>query len=211
MDTIKILLGVTVALLLGALGMSWKNFQQEERNAPKDELAEVRRQIEEIRLDQERLRLERDRIALGSTALPQTTVPAPTPAVPVIPMDASAEVPVVPDDLTPPEPDVLPPAPGPAIGDAEQRAQAIKNAPVVAKVTEWVDNKDIGTFATVEVVAAASVKQGTIVCLRRNAGILGRFKMGEITPEGAIANPMTQFGELKPKVGDELILEPVMP
>jgi hypothetical protein len=210
MDTIKILLGVTVALLLGALAMSWKNFQHDERNAPKDELAEVRRQIEEIRLDQERLRLERERIALGTTAVPKTASPMPEPAVPVIPMDAGSEPPAIPDDLVPPEPDVVPPAPGPAAGDADKRAQAIKNAPAVAKVTEWVDDKEIGTFATVEILSAASVKEGTIVCLRRNAGILGRFKMGEISPEGAIANPTTQFGELKPEVGDELILEPVV-
>ena len=210
MDTIKILLGVTVALLLGALGMSWKNFQHEERNAPKDELAEVKRQIEEIRLDQERLRLERERIALGTTVMPKTASPTLEPPVPVIPMDAGSQPPAIPEDLTPPEPDVPPPAPELATGNADQRAQAIKNAPAVAKVTEWVDNKEVGTFAAVRIVAPASVQVGTILCLRRNAGILGRLKVTDVAGEEAIASALTQFGELKPKVGDELILEPVV-
>lgn len=211
MDTIKILLGATVALLLGALAMSWKNFQHEERNAPKNELAEVRRQIEEIRLDQERLRLERERIALGTTTIPKPASPEPEPAAPVIPMDAGAEMPVMPEDLAPPEPDVPPPpAPGLDAGDTEKRAQAISSAPVVAKVAQWVDSKEVGTFAEIGIVSPASVQVGTILCLRRNAGILGRLKVTQVEANEAIASALTQFGELKPKVGDELILEPVV-
>ncbi|WP_193212408.1 hypothetical protein [Luteolibacter marinus] len=208
MDTIKILLSLTVALLLGALAMTWKDFRKQERETPKEELAEVRRQIEEIKLQQERLRMERDRVTLGTPAdvpskLPDATPPPATPPV-------AAES--IPDNLPVPEfadfPDETPPPAPPSTPDMEARAQAIKDAPVVARITEWVTDPQIGSFATIEIVDAASVPANTVLCLRRNSGILGRLKVNEISPEGAIAGAVSKFGAIKPEAGDELILEP---
>lgn len=210
MDTIKILLGITVALLVGALAMSWKDFRRDTREAPKEELAEVQRQIAEIQRQQELLKIERERILIGEVKVPETTIPDETPALPEATPDIveapPTEVPM-PEFTDPSELDLAPPVPSDE--DMEKRAEAIKNAPVVARISEWISDPDIGSFATLEIIDAASVQAGTTLCLRRNSGILGRLGVSEVTPEGALANAISQFGEIKPEVGDELILEPV--
>jgi hypothetical protein len=208
MDTIKILLGATVALLLGALAMSWKGFRQEERATPKSELSEIQRQIDEIRIEQERLKLERERLLLGETA-GIAPAPAAAPAAPPLPA-TPALVPDAPPAALPPPPADLSPA-APAAVDGDARARAIAAAPVVAKITEWVDDPQIGSFATLDVLVPPSVRSGTVLCVRRNSGILGRLKVGDVSAEGAIANAVSQFGGVKPAAGDELILEPAGP
>jgi len=207
MDTIKILLGVTVALLLGALAISWKGFQREQGQVPPSELAEVQRQIDEIRIEQERLKLERERVLLGEA---EGVAVAAAPASGVVGQSLPTPPPL--QESAPPaaaaKPAVDPPLV--AAGQDDPRARAIAAAPVVGKITEWVENPEIGSFATLEVVVPASVKAGAILCVRRNSGILGRLKVGEVSAEGAIANAGSEFGAVKPAAGDELILEPVV-
>lgn len=219
MDTIKILLGATVAVLLGALAMSWKNFRVQEKNEPDAELRKIETQIAEIRLEQERLRLERMRILTGE-------VPAAGPASEVVtdPADlpdtgASYQDEEVADatlrPATPVSPDLVPPAAGDTAAPSEdepvplanesQRADAIKNAPVVAKVGQWVDQE---SFAEIQVVDANVVKTDVILCVRRNSGILGRLKVGIVEGGDAIASATAAFAGPKPEAGDELIIEP---
>ncbi|QJE96261.1 hypothetical protein [Luteolibacter luteus] len=220
MDTIKILLGATVAVLLGALAMSWKNFKTEEKSAPDAELKKIETQIAEIRLEQERLRLERMRL-LGGAELP--VEPEAKPANPQdIPEtgatytdDTVAGGTTPPDALPPPPADMPPAAAGDTAAPAEespaplanetQRADAIKGAPVVAKVGEWVED---GAFAVVQVVDATVVKSGAILCVRRNSGILGRLKVGDVEGTEAVASATAAFPGPKPQAGDELIVEP---
>lgn len=212
MDTIKILLSLTVALLLGALAMSWKGFQQEQKETPKDELAEVQRQIDQIRVERERLKLERERLLLGEVGGRSSTLPAPmrdpvpVPAVP--PVEVIPEVAAPPAALPPPPADPAPADPAaPAPAGSEERAKKIAAAAAVAKIAEWVDSPELGSFATIE-VKDASLKAGEVICVRRNSGILGRLKVSEVTPEGGIANAVGQFPGIKPQAGDELIREP---
>jgi hypothetical protein len=208
MDTLKILLAATVALLLGALAMSWKGMRQEVRATPKAELAELQRQIDEIRLEQERLKLERERLLLGETAGLAPT-PAALPAAPLQPATPALAPEAPSAALQPPPAEPSPAAPTALDGDA--RARAIAAAPVVATITEWVDDPQIGSFATLDIRVAPSVQSGTVLCLRRNSGILGRLKVSELSDEGAIATAVSQFGGVKPAAGDELILEPAGP
>lgn len=207
MDTIKILLSLTVALLLGALAMSWKGFQQEQKETPKSELAEVQRQIEQIRVERERLKLERERLMLGDVGGSSSTLPAPmrapVPVPPVPPMEAEPAAEAPPAALPPPPAD----EPVPELPGMDERAKIIAAAPVVAKITEWVEDPQLGAFGTIEVKDPA-LKAGTVICVRRNAGILGRLKVSEVTPEGGIANAVGQFPGVKPAAGDELILPP---
>lgn len=211
MDTIKLLLTVTVALLVGALAMSWKNFRHQERETPRAELAEIQRQIQEIELENERLRLQNERIVHGEpeTMLATPEAPTETPAPIVELSDAAAELaanrpaldfPAFPDDTEP----SIPSAPG----GSEERALAIRNAPAVAKISEWVIDPQIGSFATLEVLDAEKVVKGSILNIRRNSGILGKLKVNDIMAEGAIAGALTDFGALTPEVGDELIFDP---
>ena len=208
MDTIKILLSLTVALLLGALAMSWKGFQQDQKETPKSELAEVQREIEQIRVERERLKLERERLLMGDLAGRAAAVPDP------VPVPNYTEVPplaVIPEPSYDAPPAALPPPPAnppPAVlAGGDDRAKKIAAAAVVAKITEWVEDPQLGSFATIEVKDPA-LRVGVTICVRRNSGILGRLKVAEVTPEGGIANAMGQFPGVKPKVGDELILEP---
>lgn len=222
MDTIKILLGATVAVLLGALAMSWKNFRQEEKNAPDAELKRIETQIAEIRLEQERLRLERMRIQSGElppAAAPETvTDPAAIPDTGASFGEESVADAGTPPDALPPPPADMPPAdagaavapvPGedaPApLANETQRADAIKNAPVVAKVGQWVD---ADAFAVIQIVDANAAKSGAILCVRRNSGILGRLKVGDVEGGEAIASATAAFPGPKPQPGDELIVEP---
>ena len=211
MDTIKILLGMTVALLLGALAMSWKGFQQEQQSAPKDELAQLQREIEQIRKEREMLSLERERLLLGDLAGRAAAVPDPLPApVPDV-ADAPmvADVPAIPEvvPLLSAPPEANPPPAIAAAPGGDERAKKIAAAAVVAKITEWVEDPQLGAFATIEVKDPA-LKAGSVICVRRNSGILGRLKVAEVTPEGGIANAMSQFAGVKPQAGDELIVEP---
>jgi hypothetical protein len=221
MDTIKILLGATVAVLLGALAMSWKNFRVQEKNAPDEELRKIETQIAEIRLEQERLRLERMKILNGEPPAAEpapegVTDPADIPDTGASYGDESVADATTPPDAVPPAPANMPPAPAgnasspgddgsaPPV-DETRRADAIKNAPVVAKVTQWVDD---GAFAVVQVVDANAAKTGAILCVRRNSGILGRLKIGDVEGGEAIASATAAFPGPKPQPGDELIVEP---
>lgn len=210
MDTIKILLGITVALLVGALAMSWKDFRQDVRDTPKKELAEVQRKIAEIEQERKLLQEEKDRMMGGLPLAPKAS-PSEAPVIPeVAPQDVPDTGAVFGEDVPPQE--AVPESPDrPAVPSAEERAKAIAAAPVVAKLTEWVEDPNLGVFATLQVIDAATVKAESVLCVRRGSGILGKLKVSEVTPEGALASPVAVFGEVKPKAGDELIVEPVVP
>lgn len=209
MDTIKILLSLTVALLLGALAMSWKGFQQDQKETPPSELAEVQRQIDQIRVERERLKLERERLMLGNVGGGSSTLPAPMRAP--VPVPAVPPMEVIPEAPAEAPPAALPPPPAdepvPALPGMDERAKKIAGAAAVAKITEWVEDPQLGSFATIE-VKDPELKAGTVICVRRNNGILGRLKVAEVTPDGGIANAQGQFPGVKPVVGDDLILEP---
>lgn len=207
MDTIKVLLGMTVALLVGALAMSWKNFRQEVRDTPKKELAEVQRQIAEIEQQRKLLQEEKDRMMQGMPLTPKATPPGATPAIPeVAPQSVPETGAVFGQDL--PSQEATPETPDKPAADPADRAKAIAAAPAVAKITEWVEDPNLGAFATLQVIDATAVKAESVLCVRRGTGILGKLKVSEVTPEGAVASPSAVFGDVKPKVGDEVIVEP---
>jgi len=218
MDTIKILLGMTVALLVGALAMSWKNFRQDVRETPKKELAEVHRQIAEIEQQRKLLQEEKERMMQGLPLSPQATAGG-SPAIPdAVPQIAPQDVPetgaVFGDDVPTPEttPAATPEVPDrPLAASPENRAKAIAAAPVVAKIKEWAEDPKMGTFVTIQVIDTGAVKPETVLCVRRGTGILCKLKVGEVDGGEALVNPMAVFGDVKPKVGDELIVEPVAP
>jgi hypothetical protein len=206
MDTIKIMLGMLVALLVGALAMSWKGFRQEVRDTPKKELAEVQRQIAEIEQQRKQLQDEKERMMLG-TPLAQKA-PAEAPAVPEVAPQEVPDTGAVFDDGAPPQ-EAAPRTPEkPVAQDPAERAKAIASAPAVAKLTEWVEDPNLGAFATLEVIDPAAVKAGAVLSVRRGTGLLGKLKVNEVAPEGALASPTAVFGDVKPKGGDELIVEP---
>jgi hypothetical protein len=89
-----------------------------------------------------------------------------------------------------------------------RRARMISDALLVGRIKEYVEDAQYGGFVTFEVLMPEQIQTGVIVAIRRKTGILGQLKVSDITPEGAIANPLPGFGPVKPQVGDELILPP---
>jgi hypothetical protein len=214
----KFLLGATIALLLGALAVSWQGMKTGVRNTPPDELARLEKQIKELRAETDRFRLEKDLIKLRSE---------PTPAI----GPSTAELEAMKLQI---EQNKL------ALSEMEQatkdkrdkqladmeaveierrnlgkrdpefrRAQMISDALLVGRVKEFVEDPQSGPFIILEVLLPEQVQTGAILAIRRNkTGILGQFKVSDVTLEGAIANPLPGFGPVDPKIGDELILPP---
>ena len=218
MDTTKLLLGTTVALLLAAVVMSWNNMQQGVKNTPADETERLRKTVDALREDINRAAHEKQ-------------------------LQQSAAAPVAPPPANHDELEVtkqrLKESEERSLALAEEKAKAERNAKVsdsenmelvrgelekknatarearliaqalpVAKVKECVNDPQTGTFVTLEVLMPDQVQQNTILDIRRNTGILGKLKISSIVGGEAIANVLPGFGTIAPVRGDELILPP---
>ena len=215
MDTMKLLLGATIALLLGALVVSWTGMNENVRNAPADELARLKKQIKELQADRDKIDLEKQLQQLRSD-------PAPT--------ASSAEVEALrlqleQQRLALQEKELAERAERDAKVALEEegmlegralesrdselrRARLIADALLIGRVSEYVEDPEYGGFITFEVLMPEQVQMGALVAIRRKTGILGQLKVTDVTPEGAIASPLPGFGPVNPQVGDELILPP---
>lgn len=222
----KLLLGATVALLLGALAMSWQGLKQGEKNTPPEEVARIQREIAEMKLEHERLKLEIERQNLRNSAgtTIQVTPSVPVPAVEPEALEAQlaakeAELAKVQKDKTKAERDMKTYRDEAGIiaqrelekNDAElKRGRLIAQALLVGRVHEYVEDPTTGGIAVIEIAMPqqVEVKAGTILAIRRNNGLLGQLKVTSVEPEGAIASPITAFDTVKPQPGDELIIPP---
>jgi hypothetical protein len=217
MDTMKLLLGATIALLLGALAVSWQGMKTGVRNTPPDELARLEKQIKELRAETDKFRLEKELIKLRSEPAP---VIGPSTAeleaiklqveknkIALAEMDQQAKEKR--DKKLEDMEEVEMAKRGLESKDSElRRARMISDALLVGRVKEFVEDPQSGAFIILEVLLPEQVQTGAILAIRRKTGILGQFKVSDVTPEGAIANPLPGFGPVEPKIGDELILPP---
>ena len=216
MDTMKLLLGATVALLLGALAVSWQGMNVGVKNAPADELARLEKQVKELRSEQDKLQLEKQMIQLRNE-------PAVTPSSNAAEIDAmkvqmaagKEALQRLEDEkasrdkkLAQDEEGLLGQRKLESTDSELRRARMISDALLMGRVKEYVEDSNMGGFVTFEVLMPAQIQAGTIVAIRRKTGILGQLKVSDVTAEGAIANPLPGFGPVKPQVGDELILPP---
>lgn len=217
MDTMKLLLGATIALLLGALAVSWQGMNTGVRNAPASELANLKKQIAEIQVQQDKLALERQMLQLRSeTPATPTTSAAQDIAAIRAQMEAQAAAKAA-EDAAKAERDAL-------VADAEEvaqdrtkleqgdselrRARMISEALLMGKVKEYVEDPQYGGFITFDILMPDQVQVGTILAIRRKTGILGLLKVSQVEVDGAVANPLPGFGPVNPEIGDELILPP---
>lgn len=219
----KILLGATVALLLGALAMSWNGMQKGVAAAPPEELARIKRQIEDQNL--EILKLKAEKAAANGSVQPVTPPPAAY-APPTAPdmADLKAELAAKEAELAKIEGEKSKAERNAKVSDLEnlelakrdlekgdpelRRARLISQALLVAKVKEYQENPDVGNFAVLEIILPDQVQTGAILAIRKNNGILGQLRVTGVEPEGAIASPLPGFGPTKPQPGDELIVSP---
>jgi multidrug efflux pump subunit AcrA (membrane-fusion protein) len=220
MDTMKLLLGATIALLLGALAVSWQGMRDGVKNAPADELARLRKQITELRLEQDKLQLEKQMQQLRAST-PETPMPTANAAeieemkaklaaneAALAQLEAERQRAELDAKVAQDEEGLLSQR-DLEKGDSElRRARMIAEALLIGRVSEYVEDAEYGGFITFDILMPEQVQPGTILAIRRKTGILGQLKVSDVTAEGGIANPLPGFGPVNPQVGDELILPP---
>ncbi len=216
MDTIKLLLGATVALLLGALAVSWQGMQSGIKNSSSDELARLEKQVKELRAEQDKLTLEREMLTLKTS--PANSPPPTAADIEAVKSQIEANTAAVAQlEMEKTQRDAK-------LADSEEllldqrklesrdhelrRARLISDALLIGRVSEFVEDPQYGGFVTFEVLMPEQVQSGTILAIRRKTGILGQLKVTEIASDGAIASPLPGFNNMKPEPGDELILPP---
>ena len=219
MDTLKIMLGATIALLLVAVGLSWKSMQEGVAGASQEDVTAMRRQLEEIRQETERLELEKERRALREVATAPSANDVVTRADAAVfeerLRELEAETEAAKEAAIRAEADALRAEKETDFlldnrDNSARRMRVINDAMLIATVREWVEDPQFGGFATLEVRSPENIQSGTVLAIRRNGGILGKLRVGEVSIDGAVANPLTPFGEVKPQSGDELILDEVV-
>ncbi|MEO5713339.1 MAG: hypothetical protein ABIT37_07605 [Luteolibacter sp.] len=218
MDTMKLLLGATVALLLGALAVSWQGMTTGVKNTSPDELARLQKQVDELRAEQDKLALERQLQTLRTAPVAIATPSSNAADIEAMKAQMEAgkaaiqqlEAEKAKRDAKLADSEEL-------LGDQRnlektdgelRRARMISEALLMGRVKEYVEDAQYGGFVTFDVLMPEQVQSGTVLAIRRKTGILGQLKVSEISAEGAIANPLPGFGPIKPQVGDELILPP---
>ncbi|MEO8616429.1 MAG: hypothetical protein ABI600_14895 [Luteolibacter sp.] len=214
----KLLLGATVALLLGALAVSWQGMNTGVKNTSPDEIARLKSQVDELRAEQDKLALERQMQTLRNA--PSSI---PTPAINAAEIEAmkaqveagKAAIQKLEQERTKRDSkladseEVLLDQKKLESTDSElRRARLISEALLMGRVKEYVEDAQYGGFVTFDILMPDQVQTGTVLAIRRKTGILGQLKVSDITPDGAIANPLPGFSPIKPQVGDELILPP---
>lgn len=218
----KLLLGATVALLLGALAVSWQGMNTGVKNASPDEIARLKSQVAELRKEQDKLALEKQLQQLKANA-PAVVTPAPAAnAAEIEAMKQQLEAnqralaqieeekaAAARDAKVAQDEEGLLGQRDLENADAELKsARMIAQALLIGRVKEYVEDAQFGGFITFDILMPEQVQVGTILAIRRKTGILCQLKVSDVTPEGGIANPMPGFGPIDPKVGDELILPP---
>ncbi|MBB5350394.1 hypothetical protein HNR46_000618 [Haloferula luteola] len=220
MDTLKILLGATLALILGALIAFVGKMNTGMKDAPAEEIAKMRQTISEMEQEITRLQDEKERRTLQEAVeAPSGTdlvtrdeaqqrdeeIEARLKQLEELNVEAELDAKRAEDEAQ-----FLTGRTAEGRDKSARRARVINDAMLIARVAQWQSDPNYGDFAVLDVVSPDNVQSGSVLAIRRNGGILGKLRVGEVTFEGAIANPVTQFGEIKPEAGDELILDEVV-
>jgi hypothetical protein len=209
----KLLLGATVALLLGALAVSWQGMRRGVENASPDEIARLKKQVTELRQEQDKLELERQlqQLKLNAPATPEANA-AQIEAVKAEVELNRAKLAQIEADKAARDARLAQDEEGLLSqrdlekGDSElRRARMIGEALLIGRIREYVTESG---FITFDILMPEQVQNGTVLALRRKTGILGQFTVSNVTPEGGIADLLPGIGRIEPKPGDELILPP---
>lgn len=224
MDTMKLLLGATIALLFAAVVLSISNTRKQVDNTPPGDLQRLSQQIEELQLEQRRLELERQvREQRGQQLANQTANTQP--------QRNNDEIAAMQAELAAKEgalreieeekaraqrdAEVYSEEAG-LIGQREierndnemRRARMIRDALLVARIQEYVADDELGGFVVIELLMPENITSGETLAIRRNTGIIGYVRLTTIEGREAVASPLPGFGPIDPQPGDELIIPP---
>jgi len=222
MDTMKLLLGATIALLFTALVLSWTHTRHRVANAPADEIQRLQRQLNDLRFEQERMLLERQaREIRGQQPLPgsYSTNQFADPGVEAMKAELAAKeaaLRALEEEKQRAERNAkVAEEEAGLIGQRElergdrdlRRARMIRDALLVARIQEFTED-EFGGFVAIELLMPENLQAGMTLAIRRNTGILGHVRITTIEGREAIATPMPGFGPVDPQPGDELIIPP---
>lgn len=219
MDTIKMLLAATTALLLGALAWNWQKQNTLAKDAPTAELDRIKRQLAEIAREEQNLAAEKRLRDMGMTTSADAAKPSPSEVE-----EKEAQLRAIEEqnkllqeelalkekekELAEKEGGLI------AQRDLEKsdkelrRARQIAEALLMAKVTEYVEDPTTGSFVTLQLLMPENVNVDTVLAVRRKDGIAGSVKIREIIGGEAVADVLPGIGPFSPQAGDELILAP---
>ena len=216
-NTMTILLGATFALLLAAVVLSFQGMTDGVRNAPQNELDRLRSQVDQLRIEQDRLSLEKQLQQMRVAPDPVASAASEVDRMKAELEAKNIELGILEDEKLNAEKkaDTYRDEAG-LIGQRElekndnvlRRARLIRDALLIGRIKEFVEDPTAGGFTVIEVVLPEQVQIGTILAIRRNTGILGMVKITDISADGAVGNPMPGFGPVDPQEGDELIIPP---
>ncbi len=217
MNTMSILLGATFALLLAAVVLSFQNMNQGVKNAPPEEMARLQRQIDQLKLEYERFKLEREMQEFRNVQNGGASSGSNVNQMKAELAAKEAEMAALAQEKQNAEKKAATYRDEAGLinqrelekGDNElRRARLIRDALLIGKVNEYVDDAQVGGVADIQVMMPELIKVGDILAIRRNTGILGRLKITSLSADGAIGSPMPGFGPVVPVAGDELIFPP---
>lgn len=90
----------------------------------------------------------------------------------------------------------------------DARGRQIINALLMASITQYDEQEKIGA---IKIERTTSVSEGLILGIRRNSGIVGRIRVGAITGDRAIFDPIPGSffnGKIDIRISDELVVPP---
>lgn len=215
MDTTKSLLAITAALLLGALLYNWQTVQKEAQSAPMDEISRLKRQIEEMRLEEYKLLTEkklRQESSFDAHPRPEEVktleeklqkAEADKEALAQEKERARNEA-----ELARQETNAFAQRQPDNADKSQRRMRQVKDALLMGKVLEFVNDPTIGSFVSIEPLLPEHIHANTILGIRRSGEIIGQVKVRSIESDGAIADLMPSATPFTPLVGDELIIPP---
>jgi hypothetical protein len=225
MDTIKLLLAATTALLMGALLWTWNTQQKLSKDAPASELARIQKQLDDIKREEEILRSEKQLRDLGVvTNAPVASIANAGASAQIELEEKAAKLREIEEknsallrelEMKEKEANVAKKEAGFIAQDALEksdkelrRARQIREALLMAKVMEFRNDPSTGAFVTIQLVMPEHVPVDTILAIRRKDGIAGNIKVREIVGNEAIGDVLPGIGPFTPEAGDELIIAP---
>lgn len=222
MDTIKILLAVTAALLCGALTWNFLDQRNAAGSPPKDELARVQQDLAALELEEKSMLAERRLRNLGVDVISskksekaradeaeRAARDAESKALEARNKELEDELLKEKEESLKNEEDGLLAQRDLENRDKElRRARLISDAILMGKVIEYANDPTTGSYVSFDIKMPDQVQIDTILAVRRKDGIAGSVRVTMIEAGEGIADVLPGVGPFTPEPGDELIYPP---
>jgi hypothetical protein len=222
MDTIKILLALTTTVLAAALAWSFSQQKDQSAKAPKDELARIEQQLAALAIEEKNLASEKRLRNLGidvlSTSRQQQKKDADAQQAVLEKQQREAEEAAKKlreleakqsdKDFQNEEQGIV------DLKKVEKNNKAFRNSNLIlqalplARVTNYVDNPELGNFVIFDVKVENVVNVDSVLAVRRKDGIAGFVRVTSIEGVEGVADILPGAGKFTPQIGEDLIMDP---